>query len=425
MFGADVNKTGVQSVWIEVQNQTPEPLWLLSPGTDPDYFSPLEVAWSMHSAARAGSERAHRRPLRQTRIQESDPSGRNARGRALRQSGAPHETSQYRSAPDEAIDTVLAFPARPGRRRQIRAPSRSRSAIPMPRSPTTRTSPRCVRRWSGCHAVQAMRAARRPAIPSMPYSWASCPTSARRWCAAATAATRKPWTLPSRSSAADPTPSCASRRKRVRPRPGCACGSPPFASKAAPSSSCRSDGRWAGVSCLAARQDIVLHEDVDEARNLLIQDMMYSGGLDKLGFVTGVGPASPTQPRTTLRWRSIPHRRPARGPVPCHPTAEPVGRGASGLGAVSRTARRPRTQRESLMNRPRTLSGCDHCGLRTGGMRDEAAGALFGRHAAACSRSGVPGGCAGQAGTLSRDLLRCAARRANATFPTTGPATTP
>ena len=47
-------------------------------------------------------------------------------------------------------------------------------------------------------------------------------------------------------------------------------------------------------------KDIVLQEDVDEARNLLIQDMMYSDGLDKLGFATGVGPASPTQPRTTL-----------------------------------------------------------------------------------------------------------------------------
>ena len=47
-------------------------------------------------------------------------------------------------------------------------------------------------------------------------------------------------------------------------------------------------------------KDIVLHEDVDEARNLLIQDMMYSGGLEKLGFTTGVGAASPTQPRTTL-----------------------------------------------------------------------------------------------------------------------------
>jgi hypothetical protein len=46
--------------------------------------------------------------------------------------------------------------------------------------------------------------------------------------------------------------------------------------------------------------EIALHPDVDEGRNLLIQDMMYSGGLDKLGFVTGVGAASETQPRNTL-----------------------------------------------------------------------------------------------------------------------------
>ena len=42
-----------------------------------------------------------------------------------------------------------------------------------------------------------------------------------------------------------------------------------------------------------------MHEDVDEARNLLIQDLMYSAGLDKLGFVTGVGPASQAQSRAT------------------------------------------------------------------------------------------------------------------------------
>ena len=45
---------------------------------------------------------------------------------------------------------------------------------------------------------------------------------------------------------------------------------------------------------------MVVHEDVDEARNLLIQDMMYSGGLEKLGFVTGVGAAAEALPRTAL-----------------------------------------------------------------------------------------------------------------------------
>jgi len=48
MFGTDVTEAGVQPVWIEVQNQSDQSLWLLRSGTDPDYFSPLEVAWSAH-----------------------------------------------------------------------------------------------------------------------------------------------------------------------------------------------------------------------------------------------------------------------------------------------------------------------------------------------------------------------------------------
>ena len=47
-FGADVNNSGVQPVWIEVENNTEQMLWLLSSGTDPDMFSPLEVAWPFH-----------------------------------------------------------------------------------------------------------------------------------------------------------------------------------------------------------------------------------------------------------------------------------------------------------------------------------------------------------------------------------------
>jgi hypothetical protein len=39
---------------------------------------------------------------------------------------------------------------------------------------------------------------------------------------------------------------------------------------------------------------------VDEARNLLIQDLLYSGGLAQLGFVAGVGLAPVAQPRASL-----------------------------------------------------------------------------------------------------------------------------
>ncbi len=50
MFGANVNQTGVQPVWIELENSTDQALWLMRSGTDPDLFSPLEVAWSFHKA---------------------------------------------------------------------------------------------------------------------------------------------------------------------------------------------------------------------------------------------------------------------------------------------------------------------------------------------------------------------------------------
>jgi hypothetical protein len=50
MLGVDVNAAGVQPVWIEVRNDTDHVLWLLRSGVDPDYFSPLEVAWPSHVA---------------------------------------------------------------------------------------------------------------------------------------------------------------------------------------------------------------------------------------------------------------------------------------------------------------------------------------------------------------------------------------
>ena len=50
MFGIDVNASGVQPVWVEIENTTNQVLWLLRFGTDPDLFSPLEVAWSFHKS---------------------------------------------------------------------------------------------------------------------------------------------------------------------------------------------------------------------------------------------------------------------------------------------------------------------------------------------------------------------------------------
>ena len=45
-----------------------------------------------------------------------------------------------------------------------------------------------------------------------------------------------------------------------------------------------------GRRTVAEGQEPVVHPDVDEARNLTIQDMLYSGGLAKLGFVAAGTP---------------------------------------------------------------------------------------------------------------------------------------
>lgn len=47
-------------------------------------------------------------------------------------------------------------------------------------------------------------------------------------------------------------------------------------------------------------KDMVLNPYVDEVRNFLIQDMVYSSGLQKIAFVSGVGATEPGESRGSL-----------------------------------------------------------------------------------------------------------------------------
>ena len=44
-FGVSLYSKGVQPVWIEIANSRKKPVWFLPYGIDPDYFAPLEVAY--------------------------------------------------------------------------------------------------------------------------------------------------------------------------------------------------------------------------------------------------------------------------------------------------------------------------------------------------------------------------------------------
>jgi hypothetical protein len=48
LFGVNLAGKGIQPVWIRVQNADAATYWLSSTGLDPDYFSPLETAYTFH-----------------------------------------------------------------------------------------------------------------------------------------------------------------------------------------------------------------------------------------------------------------------------------------------------------------------------------------------------------------------------------------
>ena len=299
MFGADVNRLDVQSIWVEVRNQTPERLWLLRPGTDPDYFSPLEVAWSMHSPlagetnariddhfdrlgfqnpilpgeTRAGVLFVH--PERLTRLLNLD----------LLQTKRLIPFSLFLPVPDEpgapSSETTL-FSYAEGESTDFKELSTLRASLeqlPCCASDSRGTgvgdplNAVFVGELSDIGAALVRRSYRRDsqAGDASQQVFGRAPDAVLRKIAQGGAPSTwiRVWLAPIRFEG-----------RRV------------FVAQV---------GRPVGGRFVPhGTADAVLHGDVDEARNLLVQDLMYSGGLDKLGFARGVGPASPTQPRVTL-----------------------------------------------------------------------------------------------------------------------------
>lgn len=49
-FGLPIKLVGMQAIWVAVENKDKHPYWLLYPALDPDYFSPDEVAYAFRGA---------------------------------------------------------------------------------------------------------------------------------------------------------------------------------------------------------------------------------------------------------------------------------------------------------------------------------------------------------------------------------------
>jgi hypothetical protein len=58
IYGVDLADKQIQPVWIEVRNGAAVPYWFLSSGLDPDYFAASEAAYAFHATASGDSDQA-------------------------------------------------------------------------------------------------------------------------------------------------------------------------------------------------------------------------------------------------------------------------------------------------------------------------------------------------------------------------------
>jgi LssY C-terminus len=294
MFGVDVNATGVQPVWIEITNDTAQSLWLLRSGTDPDYFSPLEVAWSAHVSFGGETNDRIDEHFDQLALSNPIPAGQTRSGVLFTNPQPIARLLNVDLLGDKVMIPFTLFLPVPGEA----AGSYVHHIHDYDDSEVTH-----------CEDEESLR----KAIETLPC----CATTA------AGAATGEPLNVVIVGSFDDIGAAVARRgyRRDLAPaakhqlfgrapdfviRKRAQAGAPahwvrmwraPLAYRDQAVFVAQAGRPIGGRFAKDARAE-QLHPDVDEVRNILIQDFLYSGGLEKLGFVTGVGAVSPGQPRS-------------------------------------------------------------------------------------------------------------------------------
>jgi hypothetical protein len=299
MYGADINRTGVQPLWIEVQNGTSQALWLLRSGTDPDYFSPHEVAWSLHTPFGGA-----------TNLSMDDYFAKLGFDNPI----APGETRSgiLFANPDQGIKLVnidlfgnqtlipfSLFLRVPG---GTMDPSLAQIPFPFPETAVTdykdldslraalERLPCCATDSSGTVQADPLNAIGVGRLPDIGAALVrrNYRRDAREFDREQRVFGREPdFVMRKQAQAGAPATWIRGWLVPIRFQ-----GQLVYIAQV---------GRPVGGR-FAPRGEthLTLHDNVDDARNLLIQDLMYSSGLEKLGFVNGVGAASATHPRTTL-----------------------------------------------------------------------------------------------------------------------------
>lgn len=305
MFGSNINETGVQPIWIEVDNRTTQTLWLLRPGTDPDIFSPLEVAWSFHAAF--SSENNARLDDHFDALSFQNPIAPNSKQFGIIFTN-PHQ--EIRLLNVDLLGQGQFFPFT--------------LFLLIPDDSHGEHARASVKRFAETIADDYQDTASfRTMLEQLPC----CATSADGTMSG------DPINVILVGRLEDISAAMVRRGFRMRildsDNAQYLYGRPPDAvvrktgQGGVPANWLRiwiaplsyqgksvflvQAGRPVGGRFVVTvdkgedeDKDLVLHPNVDETRNLLIQDMMYSGGLGKVAFVTGVGETNQEKPRANL-----------------------------------------------------------------------------------------------------------------------------
>jgi hypothetical protein len=281
LFGFDITGQGVQPVWIEVENRSAEPLWLLRSGSDPNYFSPLEVAWSFHRFGQAASNQRIDRHFDDLGFANPIPAESSRAGILFSNPERHTKLLNLDLVGERRLLAFTLFPPVPDSHPDAR-PMRSASYL-------VAASPRQL------HSLDALRA-ELAAAPA--FADTSCGASSGFPVNAvligtlddvAAALVRRGYRVDQR--ARDRSQALFGRSPDIVLRKSLQGGAPAnwlrvwqaaFGYQGQPVFLAQAGRPQGGRFGDGNRPD---HPDADEARNLLVQDLIYSEGLFRLGFV--------------------------------------------------------------------------------------------------------------------------------------------
>lgn len=298
MFGIDVARAGAQPVWVEVRNGTSQPLWLLRSGTDPDYFSPHEVSWSLHTMLGGASNAAQDDYFSRVGFRNPIPPGETRSGVLFTNPSRELKLVNLDLLGNQTLIPFSLLLEVPGGSMD---PAFAQSTYPYPVAMTTDCEDLAALRAAlerlPCCAADARGAGQADPLnavgvgPLMDIGAALVRRNYRRDVRESDQAQRlfgraPDFVMRKEAQAGAPATWIRGWLAPIRFQ-----GQPVYVAQV---------GRPVGGRFAPRSAVPVLHENVDEARNLLIQDLMYSGGLQKLGFLNGVGAATESRKRATL-----------------------------------------------------------------------------------------------------------------------------